>query len=125
MAPNADATSITRIAITVRVFIALFTRTFFQPDEYFQSLELAHHLVFGYGNLTWEWLAPNPIRSIVYPALNVPIYWLLKVSGLAGYGTLGNWLLVGLYSCNMKEPFAEEVLDCMSKNITWDNGSWN
>ncbi|KAH9901522.1 glycosyltransferase family 22 protein [Cubamyces lactineus] len=69
-------------ALAVRIGIALATSTFFQPDEYYQSLEVAHHLVFGYGQLTWEWLAPKPIRSIVYPALNVPIYWLLKVLGL-------------------------------------------
>ncbi|KAI0707643.1 Alg9-like mannosyltransferase family-domain-containing protein [Earliella scabrosa] len=67
------------LAISVRVAIALATSTFFQPDEYFQSLEVAHHAVFGYGQLTWEWLAPKPIRSIVYPALNIPVYWLLKV----------------------------------------------
>lgn len=66
------------LALVVRVAVSLATCTFFQPDEYFQSLEVAHHAVFGYGQLTWEWLAPNPIRSIVYPALNMPVYWLLK-----------------------------------------------
>lgn len=72
------------IAFAVRIGIALATCTFFQPDEYYQSLEVAHHLVFGYGQLTWEWLTPKPIRSIVYPALNAPIYWLLKVLSLDG-----------------------------------------
>ena len=71
-------------ALTVRILIALLTRTFFQPDEYFQSLEVAHHAVYGYGYLTWEWLAPNPIRSIIYPAINIPIYWFLRMSGLDG-----------------------------------------
>ncbi|KAI0647344.1 glycosyltransferase family 22 protein [Trametes meyenii] len=66
-------------ALVLRIGIALSTCTFFQPDEYYQSLEVAHYLVFGYGQLTWEWLASKPIRSIVYPALNVPIYWALKV----------------------------------------------
>lgn len=42
------------LALAVRVLIAVLTRSFFQPDEYFQSLEVAHHLVFGYGALTWE-----------------------------------------------------------------------
>ncbi|KAH9843180.1 Alg9-like mannosyltransferase family-domain-containing protein [Rhodofomes roseus] len=72
----------TAIALAVRVSVALLTRTFFQPDEYFQSLEVAHHLVFGYGNLTWEWLTAQPIRSIIYPALNVPVYWALGLGGL-------------------------------------------
>jgi hypothetical protein len=75
------------LAVAVRIFIALFTRTFFQPDEYFQALEPAHHIVFGYGQLTWEWLCEHPVRSILYPALNVPVYWLLKLLKLDG-GTL-------------------------------------
>jgi len=66
----------------VRPLIALLTHTFFQPDEYFQALEPAHHIVFGYGHLTWEWTASPPIRSIAYPALFVPVYWLLKVLAL-------------------------------------------
>ncbi|KAI0723981.1 Alg9-like mannosyltransferase family-domain-containing protein [Cerioporus squamosus] len=70
------------LAIATRVVIALATRTFFQPDEYYQSLEVAHHAVFGFGQLTWEWLSPKPIRSVVYPALNIPVYWLLKVLSL-------------------------------------------
>jgi GPI mannosyltransferase 3 len=84
----------TYCALIIRVLVALCTRTFFQPDEYFQSLEPAYHLVFGYGHLTWEWLSPQPIRSIIYPALNVPIYWLLKFTGLSESAILGDWLLV-------------------------------
>ncbi|KAI5899481.1 glycosyltransferase family 22 protein [Schizophyllum commune H4-8] len=70
------------LAVTVRILVALLTRTSFQPDEYFQALEPAHDLVFGYGHLTWEWLTPNPIRSILYPLLNVPVFWILKAAGL-------------------------------------------
>lgn len=83
----------TKLALTIRVLIALATSTFFQPDEYFQALEPAHHLVFGYGHLTWEWLSPHPIRSFIYPALNVPIFWLLRVTRLADSVYLGDWLL--------------------------------
>ncbi len=84
-------------ALAVRVLIAVFTQTFFQPDEYFQALEPAHHLVFGYGSLTWEWLNPLPIRSIIYPALNIPIYWMLKVTGLHSIRFWGDWLVVGSF----------------------------
>ncbi|KAJ3762690.1 glycosyltransferase family 22 protein [Lentinula raphanica] len=82
------------VAFVIRISIALFTRTVFQPDEYFQSLEPAHHIVFGYGHLTWEWLSPQPIRSIVYPAFNVPVYWILKQTSLDTYGKLGDSLIV-------------------------------
>ncbi|KAG6837257.1 hypothetical protein H0H93_012262 [Arthromyces matolae] len=83
-----------RLALFVRVLIALFTRTFFQPDEYFQSLEPAYNAVFGHAHLTWEWLAPRPIRSIIYPALNIPIYYALKVSSLSEIPWVGDLLLI-------------------------------
>ncbi|KAG7448062.1 glycosyltransferase family 22 protein [Guyanagaster necrorhizus] len=86
--------SVILYALTVRLVIALCTRTFFQPDEYFQALEPAHNIVFGYGNLTWEWLSPLPIRSILYPALNVPIYWALKVTGMHEIRPWGDFLLI-------------------------------
>ncbi|KAG8760728.1 glycosylphosphatidylinositol anchor biosynthesis [Serendipita sp. 396] len=70
------------IAIAVRVFQSLATQTFFQPDEYFQSLEVAHKAVFGYGHLTWEWTIDKPIRSILFPALWMPVYKMLKDAGL-------------------------------------------
>lgn len=38
-----------------RSIISLLTRSYIDPDEYWQSLEPAHWLVFGYGELTWEW----------------------------------------------------------------------
>ncbi|KAJ8079143.1 glycosylphosphatidylinositol anchor biosynthesis [Marasmius tenuissimus] len=81
-------------ALVVRILIAVSTRTVFQPDEYFQSLEPAHRLVFGYGHLTWEWLSPHPIRSIIYPALNVPVYWVLKATGIHNWGRLGDELVI-------------------------------
>jgi phosphatidylinositol glycan class B len=78
----------TQIALAIRATIALATRTFFQPDEYFQALEPAHFLVFGYGDLTWEWTSNPPIRSILYPALTAPVYWLLKILRLDGTSLL-------------------------------------
>ena len=42
------------IALAWRILIAVSTCTFFQPDEFYQSLEVAHRAVFGYGRLTWE-----------------------------------------------------------------------
>jgi len=73
-----------------RIVVALITsRTVFAPDEHWQSLEIAHDIVFGYGFKTWEWRdrrlqldnsgwGNGPIRSILYPALFVPAYWILQ-----------------------------------------------
>ena len=71
-----------------RIGLALLTRSIFQPDEFFQSLEVAHNIVFGYGKLTWEWQPSVAIRSIVYPALYVPAYWILRVTGSDATGLL-------------------------------------
>ena len=38
-------------ALAWRILIAVSTYTFFQPDGFYQSLEAAHHAVFGYGRL--------------------------------------------------------------------------
>jgi len=65
-----------------RIALALLTRSIFQPDEFFQSLEVAHNVVFGYGKLTWEWQPGVAIRPIVYPMLYAPVYWILRVTGL-------------------------------------------
>ncbi|KAL8283183.1 hypothetical protein RQP46_005961 [Phenoliferia psychrophenolica] len=75
------------LALAVRLANALVSRTFFQPDEYWQSLEVAHRLVFGYGYQSWEWRALDGnggIRSPLFPFFFVPVYALLKVTGLDG-----------------------------------------
>ncbi|XP_012142029.1 phosphatidylinositol glycan anchor biosynthesis class B [Megachile rotundata] len=50
------------------------------PDEYWQSLEVAHHLAFGYGYLTWEW--SMKIRSYIYPFLISIMYRILALVSL-------------------------------------------
>jgi phosphatidylinositol glycan class B len=72
------------LAASCRIVSALLVSTFFQPDEYFQSLEITHGMVFGYGHLTWEWTTALPIRSPLFPALFAPVYWLLKLVGADG-----------------------------------------
>lgn len=93
--PKETSTKLFLLFLTFRFLNAIFlSRTFFQPDEYWQSLEVAHRFVFGYGYLTWEWKSDpvengsfslenlslnGPIRSFAFPSLFVPVYYLLKV----------------------------------------------
>lgn len=49
--------------------------TFFQADEFFQALEPAHHFVYGYGYLTWEW--KQQLRSAIHPLIYVLGYKLV------------------------------------------------
>ncbi|TKY86526.1 hypothetical protein EX895_004675 [Sporisorium graminicola] len=84
-----------------RLINALLTRTFFQPDEHYQTTEIAHRIVFGYGFKSWEWssastsssdasyltaavnnLLNGPVRSILHPLLFAPGYALLKWTAL-------------------------------------------
>lgn len=66
--------------VVFRVFNALCISTFFQPDEYWQSLEPAHKLVYGYGWLTWEW--KEHLRSAAHPLLFALIYKLGNFLGI-------------------------------------------
>lgn len=83
------------LALSVRLLNALISRTFFQPDEYWQSLEVAHRLAFEYGYETWEWRAlggHGGIRSALYPALFVPVYWALEKARLDQTALLVSWI---------------------------------
>ena len=66
--------------IALRTFNALTIRTFFQPDEYYQSLEPAWRFVFGYGELTWDWR--EGIRGFLYPSLFVSVWWIADILGI-------------------------------------------
>jgi GPI mannosyltransferase 3 len=87
------------VALSFRLLNALVSRTFFQPDEYWQALEVAQRFVFVYGYQTWEWRhaagvaevgvkelltggGGGGIRSPLYHFLFVPLFWMLKVTGL-------------------------------------------
>ena len=58
-----------------RIINSLLVVTFFDPDETWQSLEVAHWKTWGIGYLTWEWKAK--IRSFVHPFLFYLVYKLL------------------------------------------------
>lgn len=51
--------------LTLRVFMALVSVSYFVPDETWQSVEISHKLVFQSGFQTWEWQAA--IRSYLHP----------------------------------------------------------
>ncbi|XP_058130543.1 GPI mannosyltransferase 3 [Anopheles ziemanni] len=65
------------VFLAVRIASVFLVTTWFVPDEYWQSLEVAHRLAFGYGHLTWEWTAG--LRSYLYPALIAGLYKLLAL----------------------------------------------
>lgn len=50
----------------------MFVQTSYAPDEYWQSLEVAHDMTFGYGYLTWEW--KHGLRSYFHPFIFYVLY---------------------------------------------------
>ena len=63
-----------------RVVNAFLVRTYFNADEYWQSLEVAHRMVFGYGHLTWEW--ERGLRGYAHPAMFAALYKLAATLGV-------------------------------------------
>ena len=68
-----------RLLIAV-AFTQLGVRSYFTADEYWQSLEVAHRMVWGYGHLTWEW-RDSALRSVCHPALYAVLYKFLALLG--------------------------------------------
>jgi len=62
--------------MSVRLSMVYIVQTCFVPDEYWQTVEVAHKMVFGYGHLTWEWT--RGIRSYIYPAFLATVFSVLK-----------------------------------------------
>ncbi|XP_035276010.1 GPI mannosyltransferase 3 [Anguilla anguilla] len=61
--------------VAFRLINCFLVQTSFVPDEYWQSLEVSHLMVFRYGYLTWEWT--EGIRGYAYPLFFAIIYKIL------------------------------------------------
>ncbi|PRQ37646.1 putative hexosyltransferase [Rosa chinensis] len=66
--------------LAFRMLNALLVQTYFNPDEHWQALEVAHRITFGFGHLTWEW--KKGIRSYLHPLLFAFLYKVLALLGL-------------------------------------------
>ncbi|KAJ3685820.1 hypothetical protein LUZ61_014984 [Rhynchospora tenuis] len=65
------------ICLVFRAINGLMVQTYFNPDEHWQALEVAHRLSFGYGHLTWEW--KEGIRSYLHPLIFALLYKILAI----------------------------------------------
>ena len=63
--------------LMIRTFMALISISWYVPDETWQSVEVAHGIVWsGKAFKTWEW--DHGLRSYLHPLLFVPVFQLLK-----------------------------------------------
>ncbi|XP_051484770.1 GPI mannosyltransferase 3 isoform X2 [Apus apus] len=65
------------LSLALRALNCFLVQTSFVPDEYWQSLEVAHRMVFHYGYLTWEWA--HGLRGYSYPLIFASIYKALQL----------------------------------------------
>ena len=72
-----DLKNLFAASVTLRVASVFIVQTHFVPDEYWQSLEIAHGQAFGYGYKTWEWT--QGIRGYIYPMVFTGAYTLLRI----------------------------------------------
>ncbi|CAG8122651.1 unnamed protein product [Penicillium salamii] len=73
--PRRPEQTILLLLIAYRLVNAFAVQTFFQPDEYFQSLEPAWQIAFGDDQgawITWEWR--HQLRSSLHPLLFAALY---------------------------------------------------
>ncbi|XP_076851393.1 GPI alpha-1,2-mannosyltransferase 3 isoform X2 [Brachyhypopomus gauderio] len=75
--------SVTVCSIIFRLVNCLLVQTSYVPDEYWQSLEISHGMVFKYGYECWEW--KEGIRGYTYPLFFAVIY---KILHLLRYDTV-------------------------------------
>ena len=68
------------LLLAYRLFNVYLVRTYMDPDETWQSLEVAHQMAFGTGYLTWEWR--HQLREYAYPLIFAAIYKTIAIFGL-------------------------------------------
>ncbi|XP_049359842.1 mannosyltransferase APTG1 isoform X2 [Solanum verrucosum] len=84
------------LCLFVRFVNAFLVQTYFNPDEHWQALEVAHRISFGYGHLTWEW--EKGIRSYLHPVIFAGLYKILAFFHLDKpwfmlFAQLTNWFM--------------------------------
>ncbi|KAF1834992.1 hypothetical protein BDW02DRAFT_588513 [Decorospora gaudefroyi] len=118
-APNSyrdSALGVFALLLAFRIVNALTLRTFFQPDEFFQSLEPAWQLAFGADSnacITWEWT--TQLRSSLHPALFAAVYRVAAFVADVGGLTLPAKAELLLAAPKVTQAVFAALLDC----YTW------
>ncbi|KAJ8029122.1 GPI mannosyltransferase 3 [Holothuria leucospilota] len=114
--------SVQRLAVFILVFRlvnSFVIQTSFVPDEYWQTLEVAHGSVFGYGYQTWEWR--TGLRGYTYPLIFASLFKLLQFLHL-DYPVLLTFL-----PCALQATFSagqDVALYLLSRRLHGDRAAW-
>jgi phosphatidylinositol glycan class B len=101
------------LALAVKSISLLLPHTFFQPDEFYQAFEPAHHLIFGYGYLTWEW-KDLPVGHMLNGSTSFGSWWIEHVDG----GRMRSWLWPSIFA-GVSKVIALLGLDETSLIVSW------
>ncbi|KAJ1615328.1 dolichyl-phosphate-mannose-glycolipid alpha-mannosyltransferase [Cryptosporidium canis] len=75
--------------IAFRVLNSQIISTTYNPDEYWQSLEVAYKIVNNYGYLTWEWEPCISLRGIIHPLIFTVCYIAIRLLKIVGGAVCG------------------------------------
>ncbi|KAF1849926.1 glycosyltransferase family 22 protein [Cucurbitaria berberidis CBS 394.84] len=115
-ATGAPPLALFALLLAFRFVNALTLRTFFQPDEFFQSLEPAWQLAFGetsHACITWEW--KMLLRSSLHPALFAAVYRVAALLAALGGLSLPARAELLLAAPKLTQAVMAALLDC----YTW------
>ncbi|XP_066540969.1 GPI mannosyltransferase 3 [Hoplias malabaricus] len=93
------------LSVIFRLVNCFLVQTSFVPDEYWQSLEISHRMVFKYGYETWEW--KEGIRGYSYPLIFALIY---KILDLLNYDSVRLLILLPRVLQSLLAAFADAKL---------------
>ncbi|CUM62805.1 uncharacterized protein PRCAT00000363001 [Priceomyces carsonii] len=97
-----------------RLFNSLTIKTFFQADEYYQSLEPAHKNCYGYGYLTWEWR--EGLRSSIHPIIYSLGYHMLSSFSDNPEAVIIAPKVIGALQATIAEYYLYRFVQSVSKN---------
>ena len=78
--------SMWKMLLVVRVLTACLISTSGPPDEYWQGPEVAYHMIYGKGELTWEWNAG--IRGYLHPTMYAVLFEGFRLVGMDSRGAI-------------------------------------
>ena len=119
-----EATGVFSRALPRMLLVSMLQLTAFAPDEYYQGPEVAHRVVFGYGHLTWEWVAG--LRSYLHPMVYAAMYKVAAWSApdaLAGVVTWWGPYVMHAVLAAWTQAGAQRLAEFVFKPSATSNGS--
>ena len=70
------------VAFALKIILVLNSRSIYASDEINQSVAVSYDMVYGGGNLPWEWNKEYKLRPVLYPLIFATIFKILNILSL-------------------------------------------